>query len=429
MIPVIYWMDALYFSVIILIIVGVYSQYSEQLRLRLRSVLVRARYAVALVFLTWFALLGFLDSLHFKESAESSKVQSVLDKILSPRNSEFEITYSAPFALYAYNKEIIKTPEGHIQEIVPRLKYAGQHLKNPDDKSTQIWVRIFWGVTLGVLLTGMLYLWLNKKISTLLGHRARKAFWLSLGSVLGVTAGVYLLMFDYHVLGTNKIGQDVFYVALKSIRTGLLIGTVTTLVMLPFALMLGMWAGYFRGVVDDIIQYIYTTLSSVPAVLLIAAAVLSIQSKLGQSPELRLLILCLILGVTSWTSLCRLLRGETLKLRESEYVQAALTLGVSHFKIIFKHIMPNLLHIVIITVALDFSGLVLAEAVLSFIGVGVDPTTFSFGNMINAARLEMARDPVVWWSLSGAFILMFALVFSANIVADAVQELFDPRRF
>jgi peptide/nickel transport system permease protein len=253
-----------------------------------------------------------------------------------------------------------------------------------------------------------------------------------------MSIGVALMLSThYHIFGTDKVGQDVFYQSLKSIRTGLVIGTLTTLMMLPFALLLGIMAGYFRGWVDDVIQYIYTTLSSIPGVLLIAAAVLMMQVYMETHPELfdtiaaradlRLLFLCIILGVTSWTGLCRLLRGETLKLREMEYIQAAHAFGVSHWRIISRHILPNVMHIVLIATVMDFSGLVLAEAVLSYVGVGVDPSMISFGTMINAARLEMAREPMVWWALLSAFGFMFALVLSANLFADAVQDAFNPR--
>jgi peptide/nickel transport system permease protein len=140
-----------------------------------------------------------------------------------------------------------------------------------------------------------------------------------------------------------------------------------------------------------------------------------------------LLFLCLILGVTSWTGLCRLLRGETLKLRELDYVQASQAFGVHHFTILYRHVLPNVLHIVLITVVLDFSGLVLAEAVLSYVNIGVDPTTNSWGNMINSARLELAREPIVWWSLVAAFGFMFTLVLAANLFSDVVRDAFDPR--
>jgi peptide/nickel transport system permease protein len=146
-----------------------------------------------------------------------------------------------------------------------------------------------------------------------------------------------------------------------------------------------------------------------------------------QRADLRLLFLCIILGLTSWTGLARLLRGETLKLRELEFVQAAQAFGVRSARILSRHVLPNVMHIILITLVMDFSGLVLAEAVLSYVGVGVDPTMISFGTMINQARLEMGREPMVWWSLAAAFAFMFVLVLAANLFADAVRDAFDPR--
>ena len=119
--------------------------------------------------------------------------------------------------------------------------------------------------------------------------------------------------------------------------------------------------------------------------------------------------------------------GETLKLRELEYIQAAQAFGVADLRIIVRHILPNLMHIVIIALVMDFSSLVLAEAVLSYVGIGVDPSMISFGTMINNARMELAREPMVWWSLAAAFVFMFALVLAANLLADAVRDAFDPR--
>ena len=119
--------------------------------------------------------------------------------------------------------------------------------------------------------------------------------------------------------------------------------------------------------------------------------------------------------------------GEALKLSQLDYIQAAHAFGVSDARVLARHILPNVAHIVIITLVMDFSGLVLAEAVLSYVGVGVDPATTSFGTMINAARLEMGREPIVWWSLAAAFVFMFVLVLAANLFADAVRDGFDPR--
>ncbi len=150
-------------------------------------------------------------------------------------------------------------------------------------------------------------------------------------------------------------------------------------------------------------------------------------NSIEERADLRLLFLCIILGITSWTGLCRLLRAETLKLREIDYVQAAQAFGVSNLSIMLRHLLPNVMHIVMISIVIDFSGLVLAEAVLSYINIGVDPSMNSWGNMINGARLEMAREPIVWWSLAAAFVFMFVLVLAANLFSDAVRDAFDPR--
>jgi peptide/nickel transport system permease protein len=116
-----------------------------------------------------------------------------------------------------------------------------------------------------------------------------------------------------------------------------------------------------------------------------------------------------------------------MKLRELDYVQAAVAFGVSDWRIMARHIFPNVAHLVLISTVLAFSDLVLFEAVLSYIGVGVDPSMNSFGGMINLARSEMSRDPVVWWIFGAAFVFMVTLVLAANLLADAVQQAFDPR--
>jgi len=222
-----------------------------------------------------------------------------------------------------------------------------------------------------------------------------------------------------HLLGTDKTGRDVLYITLKGVRTGLIVGGLTTLIAVPFAIFFGVLAGFFGGWVDMVIQYVYSMLASIPWVLLVVCFMLVFKQGLVQ--------LCIVMGITGWVGLCRVLRGETLKLREREYVQAALALGVSRFRIIARHVVPNLMHLVLISVVLRFSGLVLAEAVLSYIGVGVGPETASWGSMINNARGELGRDPVVWWGLAGAFVAMFALVLPANLFADGLRDALDPR--
>ncbi len=408
----------------------------------------RSRAAVASgVFLAMYLLLGLLDSLHYRPALPAKdaaaptvyavEVRSLLDVLLAPLRERAEKTYSAPLATRLFQREQVEQPDGRMVREFPRLLHGGRHLKDEAGWGRDVALRVFAGIA------GALALW---SLVVLAGRRTLARRWpqvpwgaaaAALGALLALAGPAATLAAGYHVLGTNQVGTDVLYQALKSVRTSLVIGTLTTLVLLPVGIAAGIAAGYFKGWVDDLIQYVYTTLNSIPGVLLIAASVLMVQVYVDTHPELfptsaqradiRLLSLCVILGALGWTGLARLLRGEALKLSELEYIQAAHAFGVSHARILARHILPNVAHIVIISLVLDFSGLVLAEAVLSYVGVGVDPSTTSFGTMINAARLEMGREPIVWWSLAAAFGFMFLLVLAANLFADAVRDGFDPR--
>jgi len=223
-----------------------------------------------------------------------------------------------------------------------------------------------------------------------------------------------------HVLGTDRTGRDTLYAGLKGIRTALILGLFTTLIAVPLAILFGVLAGYYGGRVDDAIQYFYTTLSCIPSVLLIIAFMMIVG-------ERSLLMLCIAMGITSWTELCRLLRAETLKTRELDYVQAAEGMGVSRAAMLFRHIVPNLMHIILITTVLRFSGLVMSEVALAYIGVGVDASAGSWGNMITTAKEELGRDPMIWWNLSSAFVFMFVLVLSVNLLGDALRDALDPK--
>lgn len=411
-----------------------------------RQVLKNGASAAVVVVLVFYSVIGLLDSIHFQVNLTSggSELHSLLDWLVQPLGQQAESTYSAPFANHLFSQSIIELPDGEKIRGYPPLLYVHGSLAD-------ILIRLTVGVLLGLsislfffILFIMMYGYfeqctVRESLKKILQGQTQIA-WRSIGStftVLVILVSICaLLATHYHIFGTDKIGRDVFYQTIKSIRTGLIIGTITTLFTLPFAILLGTMAGYFRGWIDDIIQYLYTTLSSIPGVLLISASVLVLQvymnthaadyPTLEKRADIRLLALCFILAITGWANLCRFLRGETLKLRELEFVQAAKALGVKQIKIILRHIMPNVFHIVIITLVLDFSMLVLAEAVLSYIGVGVDPTTISWGNMINSSRLELAREPMVWWPLLASLIAMFGLVLAANIFADAVRDAFDP---
>ena len=462
-IPVFLWTDILIYLLLGVVIYSVlYIRKHAHLKAPWKLVIKRKRGVISIMVLICYVFVGLLDSVHFrlaideqqksKQQHYETQVTSVLDLAIMPLREQVEKTYSAPFATRSFSREMQKDVSSELSYVYPKLHYGGAHLESEKEKLQDILSTIIISsikaLTTWLLLSALLINYLAKRYQNswfkqykdILIGSARypvRTVLLMLGIILLTVFNVAALSVDYHVLGTDKVGQDVLYQSLKSIRTGLVIGTLTTLVMLPLAISMGIAAGYFRGWIDDVIQYVYTTLNSIPGVLLIAAAVLMLQVYMNNHPEnfvtiteradIRLLFLCIILGVTSWTGLCRILRGETLKLRESEYVLASRALGASNLSILHRHILPNLMHIVMISVVLDFSGLVLAEAVLSYVGVGVDPSMISWGNMINSARLEMARDPVVWWSLTAAFFFMFLLVLAANLFADVVRDAFDPK--
>lgn len=219
-----------------------------------------------------------------------------------------------------------------------------------------------------------------------------------------------------HLLGTNILGQDVLYVTLKGARVALLIGGLTSLIAIPLALLFGMSAGYWGGRIDDVVFFLMSTLASMPGILLLIALIMV----LGQST----LSVCIALGVTSWVGFCRLSRGETMKLRELDYVAAARALGVRDRTIILRHILPNLIHLVVITYVLLFSGLVLSEATLAWLGIGVNG---SWGQMIAQAKDELSREPVIWWNVSAAGLALFFLLLAVNRVGDALRDVLDPR--
>ena len=375
----------------------------------------------------------------------------MLDTLLAHAVEAREKTYSVPLAWWSFQRETQVVNGVEVRDY-PRLAHGGAHLQDPardwvPDVIRRSLTGVAGGLAGGLLVCAAIAALRGRRHGGLAasaraivrGHtelpwRPMLATLLAMAMLIGWIAALWPW---YHPFGTDRTGNDVLFQALKSIRTAVVIGSLATIATLPLAIALGILAGYFKGWVDDLIQYFYTVLSSIPPILLVAAFVLLVNVYIDQNAdafetgveraEFRLFLLTLILGVTGWSTLCRLLRAETLKLAELEYVQAAHAFGVSHWRIMRRHILPNVMHLVLIVAVLDFSALVLYEAVLSYVGVGVDPNSSSFGSMINLARSEMSRDPVVWWNLATAFTFMLALVLSANLVADAVREAFDPR--
>ena len=446
--PLLLWSDVLIYLLVISLSLFFYRVNRDpQTRERWSQVFHTRLGMVTFTVIMTYVGIALLDSMHFRKALEpvpgaptdevfyDNKATSVLDVLLRGMGDRFERTYSAPFALQSFEKKNMKDEEGRTYRDFPPLEHAGWHLENPADQGGDILAK-----SALALVQGLLFALLVIAPQWFFLRHSPHPWWASwVVQAIVICFGTWLVEISryYHVLGTDLGGADVAYQSIKGIRTGVLLGTLSTLIMLPIAVTLGVMAGYFKGWVDDLVQYLYTTLSSIPGILLIAASVLLFQVYIDNNPDFfttgiekadaKFIALCFILGVTSWSSLCRLIRAETLKVSQLDYVQAAHAFGVSDTRILMRHILPNMVHIILITFVLDFSSLVLAEAVLSYIGVGIDPQMGSWGNMINSARSELSREPAIWWTLSGAFFYMFILVLSANLFSDLVRDAFDPR--
>ncbi|MCB1319115.1 MAG: ABC transporter permease, partial [Leptospiraceae bacterium] len=222
-----------------------------------------------------------------------------------------------------------------------------------------------------------------------------------------------------HLLGTDINGYDVIYNVCRGCGTVLLLLTGTMLISFPLGTILGLLAGYFGGRIDDMVQWLYNTISSIPWLLFVIAFLILF----GRS----LFWICLAFGLTSWVELARLIRGETLKLREYTFIRAARASGVPGSRILIAHLFPNLSHIFIISFTLTATSIVLAESILTFIGIGVQPGSASWGLMLVEAQIELVRTPPIWWVFVGAsFLGIFPLVLALNIFGDRLRDALEP---
>ena len=219
-----------------------------------------------------------------------------------------------------------------------------------------------------------------------------------------------------HWLGTDALGRDVGLRLVQGARIAFQVGLVTSLIAIPIGLLLGLLAGYFRGWVDDVIVWLYSTFAAIPGLLFI----LAIAMVVGKG----LLGVYLGIGLTTWVGVCRLVRAETMKHRERTYVQAARVLGFGHARILFRHILPNLFHIVIVAFTLRFPASIGTEVFMSFLGIGVQGEP-SWGVMINNARARLWQG--VWWEMTFVTLAVFLLVLAMNLLGDALRDALDPR--
>jgi len=228
-----------------------------------------------------------------------------------------------------------------------------------------------------------------------------------------------------NIFGTDIFGQSVLRKTLYGAKISITVALCASLVSIAIGVPLGAIGGYFRGFVDEIIVWIYSTLSSVSYILLILAfaVVLRERSILGHKLT-GITAVYLAIGLTSWVGICRLIRGEVIKHKDRDYVLAAVSYGCSRRRIIFRHLLPNVFHIVIIDFSLRFVAFIHAEVILSFLGLG-EANRPSWGAMINDARMELSRG--VWWQMAAATAAIFIISLALNIFGDALRDSLDPK--
>lgn len=218
-----------------------------------------------------------------------------------------------------------------------------------------------------------------------------------------------------HILGTDNLGRSVALRLLQGSRIAFHVGIMTSLIAIPLGALLGLLGGYFGGKTDSFVLWITATVASMPGLLFILA--ISLVAGRG------LLGIYLGIGLTTWVGVCRTIRAEVIKHRSRAYVEAAKTLGYSHMRIMFRHILPNVAHIILIQASLRFPSAVSTEVFISFLGIGVQGEP-SWGIMINNARLRLWQG--VWWEMTFVTVAIFILVLSFNHIADWLRDRLDP---
>ena len=218
-----------------------------------------------------------------------------------------------------------------------------------------------------------------------------------------------------HWLGTDNLGRSVALRLVQGTRIAFHVGIMTSLIAIPLGVLLGLSGGYFGGKTDSAVVWLCATVASMPGLLFI----LAISLVVGQG----LLGIYMGIGLTTWVGVCRTIRAETIKHRERAYVQAARVLGYSHARIMFRHILPNVAHIILIQFSIRFPSAVSTEVFISFLGIGVQGEP-SWGVMINNARLRLWQG--VWWEMAFTTAAIFVLVLSFNHIADWLRDRLDP---
>ncbi len=238
----------------------------------------------------------------------------------------------------------------------------------------------------------------------------------------------------HFLFGTDLQGRSVLWRMLYGARVSLSVAFGASLLALFIGTTLGALAGYFGGPVDAVITWLFTTVASIPRILLVLAMAYALRDldltffglldPSSDAPGMIMLILAM--GLTSWVSLCRLIRGEIIKQKSMDYEAAARSLGMSRRRILIRHLLPNAFYLVIIQFSLIFPLFIHLEVILSYLGLGAG-NAVSWGQMIQASLQEMMRTPIVWWQLAAATLAVFGVSLALNLFGDALRDALDPK--
>lgn len=220
-----------------------------------------------------------------------------------------------------------------------------------------------------------------------------------------------------HLLGTDKFGRDVMTRILYGSRISLMISFLAVVISVVLGSVVGAAAGYFGSAVDAVLMRVVDALMSIPRLFLLLTCIALFSGSLW--------LIILLLGATGWMATARLVRGQVLSLRGQDFVKAAEALGVGSRRIILRHLIPNALTVIIVAATLRIGGLILAEAALSFLGVGVQPPTPSWGQMVFEGR-EMLLG--AWWVSTFPGLAIAVTVIGYNLLGDGLRDAFDPRQ-
>lgn len=231
------------------------------------------------------------------------------------------------------------------------------------------------------------------------------------------------------LLGTDFLGRSVLWRLLYGARVALTVAISASILSICIGTVLGLMAGFFGGMIDQMIIWLFSTVSSIPGIVLLMALAFVLKGQQFMWGDKAITLtgvptIILAMGLTSWVGLCRYVRAEAIRLRDRDFVTAARAIGLPNWMILFRHILPNVFHLIIISFSLGLAGFVQAEVVLSFLGLGVTDQP-SWGRMIDDAKLELLKG--VWWQMAAATVTIFVFSLAVNMLGDALRDALDPR--